>query len=176
MQAEVGVPSFVERGFHLAYGKDAGDFRFNVMAILTVVALGLYAASGYAVILIFAATTACTAYFFYPLKERKPRIGGGEYGVFIDGFGLISWRAVNDIKLVTYANRFNETDELQFFLKVPLDKALLADWRHLPVWRLLMKLPWTMTHDNVVRIPLDPFEVPADEVHRQFMRLWKYYR
>lgn len=176
MQADGDVPKFVEQGFNLAYGKDAGDFRFNVMAVLTVLAFGLYAASGYAIILIIAAATGCTAYFFYPLKERKPRIGGGEYGVFIDGFGLISWRAINDIKIVTYANRFNESDELQFFLKVPLDRALLVDWRRLPIWRLLMKLPWTMTHDNVIRIPFEPFEVPAEDVLRHFMRLWKYYR
>jgi hypothetical protein len=176
MLAEVRVPEFIERGFHLAYSKDAGDFRFNVMVIFTVLAGVLFAASGHALILIFAAVTGCTAYYFYPLIERKPRIGGGEYGVFIDGFGLIAWRAIGDIKVVTYANRFNETDELQFCLNAPLDQALLVDWRHLPIWRLLMKLPWFMTPDNVVRIELAPFAPPADEIHRQFIRLWKYYR
>ncbi len=176
MPAEVPVPEFVERGYHLAYAKDAGDFRFNVMAILSVLAFGMFAATGYDAILVFAVVTACVAYYFYPLKERKPRIGAGQYGIFIDGFGLISWRAIADIQLVTHASRFSETDELQIRLKASLDNALLADWRRLPIWRLLMKLPWTMTYDNVVRIQLAPFAPPPEEIQWQFARLWRYYR
>ncbi|NJM35083.1 MAG: hypothetical protein HC850_10685 [Rhodomicrobium sp.] len=176
MPSEVPVPEFVERGYHLAYAKDAGDFRFNVMAILTALAFGMYAATGYDALLVFAAAVGCVAYYFYPLKERKPRIGAGQYGIFIDGFGLISWRAIADIQQVTHATRFSETDELQIRLKTSLDNALLADWRRLPVWRLLMKLPWTMTYDNVVRIPLAPFAEPPETIHWQFVRLWKYYR
>jgi hypothetical protein len=176
MQSDAQVPDFVERGYHLAYAKDAGDFRFNVMAVIAVIAFGMFAATGYDVILVFAALTGCVAYYFYPLKERKPRIGAGQYGIFIDGFGLISWRAIADIQKITYASRFNETDELQIRLKTSLDNALLADWRRLPIWRLLMKLPWTMTYDNVVRIPLAPFAPAPDDIQRQFFRLWKYYR
>lgn len=176
MQSEPQVPDFVERGYHLAYAKDAGDFRFNVMAVLTALAFGLFAATGYDALLVFGAVTGCVAYYFYPLKERKPRIGAGQYGIFIDGFGLISWRAIADIQKITYASRFNETDELQIRLKTSLDQALLADWRRLPIWRLLMKLPWTMTYDNVVRIPLAPFGPPPDDIQRQFFRLWKHYR
>jgi hypothetical protein len=177
MQAEAPLPSFVERSFNLAYGKDAGDFRFNVMVILTVVALVLFAAAGHSILLVFAALTGCVAYYFYPLIERKPRIGAGEYGVFVDGFGLIAWRAIGDIQLVTFASRFDETHELQLRLKTSLAQALMADWRRLPVWRLLMKLPWSMTHDNVVRIALEPFApVLPEEIHRQFVRQWKYYR
>lgn len=175
MQAEP-TPEFVERGFHLAYAKDAGDFRFNVMVIITVVAGAAFAGTGYNALLILSTLTGCAAYYFYPLKERKPRIGAGEYGVFIDGFGLIAWRAIGDIALVTYASRFEETHELQFRLKTSLSQALMADWRHMPVWRLLMKLPWAMGHDNAVRIALAPFAPPPDEIHQQFLRLWKFYR
>lgn len=176
MQADAEVPEFVERGYHLHYAKDAGDFRFNVMAILTALAIGMFAATGYDMLVVVGATTGCVAYYFYPLKERKPRIGAGQYGIFVDGFGLIGWRAIGDIQLVTHATRFSETDELQIRLKTSLDNALLADWRRLPIWRLLMKLPWTMSYDNVVRIPLAPFGSPPDEIQRQFRRLWKYYR
>jgi hypothetical protein len=176
-EAPPETPEFVERGYHLAYGKDAGDFRFNVMVIFTLLLLAMFAGTGYGALLPFAVFTACTAYYFYPLKERKPRIGAGEYGVFIDGFGLIAWRAIGDIVLVTYASRFEETYELQFRLKMPLAQALLADWRRrLPIWRLLMKLPWSMTHDNTVRVALAPFAPPPEDIHRQFQRLWKYYR
>ena len=85
-------------------------------------------------------------------------------------------RAIADIQKITFASRFNETDELQIRLKTSLDQALLADWRRLPIWRLLMKLPWTMTYDNVVRIPLAPFGPPPDDIQRQFFRLWKHFR
>ncbi len=177
MQAAAKVPAFVERNFNLPYGPDAGDFRFNVMAILTVLAGVLFAATGYDAILVVGAATGCTAYYFYPLMDKKkPRIGAGQYGVFIDGFGLISWRAISDVQLVTYATRFNEDHELHFRLRVPLDRALLADWRDLPIWRLLMKLPWKMSHDNVVRIPLAPFHPPPEDIHHEFHRLWHYYR
>jgi hypothetical protein len=176
MQSDAQVPEFIERGYHLPYGRDAGDFRFNVMAILTVLAFGMFLATGYNSLLVVGAATGCVTYYFYPLKERKPRIGAGQYGIFIDGFGLIAWRAIGDIQLVTFATRFSETDELQIRLKTSMDQALLADWRGLPIWRLLMKLPWTMSHDNVVRIPLAPFAPPPADIHRQFQRLWKYYR
>jgi hypothetical protein len=176
MQTDAQVPEFVERGYHLAYGKDAGDFRFNVMAIIAVLAFGMYGATGYDALAAVGAATGCVAYYFWPLKERKPRIGAGQYGIFIDGFGLIAWRAIGDIQLVTYASRFSDTDELQIRLKTPLDNALLVDWRKLPIWRLLMKLPWTMSYDNVVRIPLPPFAQPPEEIFVQFQRLWKYYR
>jgi hypothetical protein len=177
MQAEAKVPDFIERSFHLPYGPDAGDFRFNVMAILTVLAAVLFFATGYNTLVVVGAATGCTAYYFWPLVDKKtPRIGGGQYGVFIDGFGLISWRAISDVQLITYATRFNEEHELQFRLRASLDRALLADWRALPVWRLLMKLPWTMTHENVVRIALAPFAPPPEDIHREFERLWKYYR
>ena len=176
MQADAQVPEFIERGYHLPYGRDAGDFRFNVMAIITVLACGMFLATGYDALLVVGAATGCVTYYFYPLKERKPRIGAGQYGIFIDGFGLISWRAIGDIQQVTFATRFSETDELQIRLKTSLDQALLVDWRDLPIWRLLMKLPWTMSHDNVVRISLAPFASPPEDIHRQFDRLWKYYR
>lgn len=176
MQDGAPVPDFVEQGFHLRYGKDAGDFRFKVMVFVTAVALLLFAATRYNALLAFAVSTAAIAYYFYPLIERKPRIGAGEYGVFIDGFGLVAWRAVADVRLVTLATRFEETHELQFHLKTSLSQALLADWRRLPIWRLLMKLPWSMTADNVVHIELAPFAPPPEYIHERFMRLWKYYR
>ena len=94
------------------------------------------------------------------------RLGANQYGLFIDGFGLISWRAFSDVGLVTYSVRTLEMEELQIQLKQPLASALLVDWRRLPIWRLLMRLPWTMGYDNIVRVNLQPFAPPADEVTR----------
>ena len=67
-------------------------------------------------------------------------------------------------------------EELHIKLKQPVQSALLADWRRLRIWRLLMRLPWTMGYDNIVRINLQPFAPPADQIHRTIFRMWKFYR
>ena len=66
--------------------------------------------------------------------------------------------------------------ELQIVLNVPLGSALVVDWRKQPISRLLMRLPWCMDHSGVVRVNLDPLDQPADEIHRTFLRMWRYYR
>jgi len=164
-----------EDGFALAYSSESGDLRFNIMAFFAVIALGFYLYTGYDALLAVAVASGCAAYYFYPLIEKKPRLGANQYGVFIDGFGLIGWRSIGDIAIVTYATRLLETTELQFRLTQPLDSALLADWRRMPIWRLLMKLPWSMTYDNVVRVSLEPFAPPHEDIHRSFVRMKKFY-
>jgi hypothetical protein len=66
--------------------------------------------------------------------------------------------------------------ELQIVLNAPLSSALVADWRKQPSYRLLMRLPWRMSHNGVVRVNLEPFDQPADGIHRTFLRMWRYYR
>jgi hypothetical protein len=67
-------------------------------------------------------------------------------------------------------------EELHIKLKQPLASALMADWRRLAIWRLLMRLPWAMTYDNIVRINLQPFAPPAEDITRTIERMWRYYR
>jgi hypothetical protein len=164
-----------ERGYVLAYGKDSGDFSFNIMAFLAVLMFGLSILAASPPLLMPAVAAACIAYFYYPLKERTPRIGAGQYGIFIDGLGLIGWRAISDIKTEAITSRLGDIYELHITLNRPLEDALLADWRRLPIWRLLMKLPWNMSDDYTVRIPLKPFEPPAQEIRSKFIRLWDYF-
>ena len=66
--------------------------------------------------------------------------------------------------------------ELQIKLKQPLGSALVADWRKVPWYRRLMRLPWRMDHKNVIRITLDPFDREPDEIHRNMQRMWRHYR
>ena len=40
----------------------------------------------------------------------------------------------------------------------------------------LMRLPWRMSHTNMVRINVEPFDQPPDMIHRTFLRMWCYYR
>jgi hypothetical protein len=57
-----------------------------------------------------------------------------------------------------------------------LSNALVADWRKQPFHRSLMRLPWSMGASNVVRVNLEPFNQPPEEIERTLVRLWRYYR
>ena len=61
-------------------------------------------------------------------------------------------------------------------LVVKIGSALVVDWRKQPRWRLLMRLPWRMSHDKILRVNLEPFDQPPDAIHRTFLRMWRYYR
>jgi hypothetical protein len=39
-----------------------------------------------------------------------------------------------------------------------------------------MRLPWSMGQSNVVRLNLEPFSDPPEEIQRTLVRLWRYYR
>ena len=98
------------------------------------------------------------------------------FPAFIQAFGLIRWRAITQIDLVEIAERAMTVHELQIALNGPLGSALVADWRKRPAYRLLMRLPWRMDHRGVVRVNLEPFDRTPDEIHRTFLRMWRYYR
>ena len=164
------------RGFALAYGANRGGFRFYFMAFVALMCFGLYVSGGHRLLLPASMGVAAVAYYFYPLIEGRPRIGANEYGVFCDGLGLIPWREVNDILLRTYAVRSMENKELHIQLKRDLDHALIADWRRQPLYRILMKLPWKLGPDHLIRIWLEPFSQDPEQIHNTMTRLWRYYR
>jgi hypothetical protein len=169
------LPSYLQQGFILPYSR-AEAARFHVLAAITAGTFAAWLTWGYLLLSITAILAGCSAYYFFPFTESRVRLGANQYGFFIDGFGLISWRAISDVSLVTYSVRTLEMEELHIRLKQPVGAALLADWRRLPIWRLLMRLPWTMGYDNIVRINLQPFAPPADEITRTVQRMWRYYR
>lgn len=145
-------------GFALGYAGGKGRFRVYIMAGLAALFLAVFIARGGLAALALSALAASSAYYFYPLIETsKPRLGANQYGVFVDGFGVIAWRAIAEIALQTHAVRSIEIHELHIKLSQPLARALTIDWRKLPLHRILMRLPWTMTPDGVVRINLEPF-------------------
>lgn len=163
-------------GFGVPYGQDKGSFRVYLMAFFAAVLFIIFFATATPLALVTALPALGTAYYFYPLIEPRPRLGANQYGIFIDGFGVIAWRAISDIRLQTKAIRSIEVVELQIQLSQPLSTALVIDWRRLPYYRLLMKLPWTMTHENLVRIKMEPFGAPPDDVLNRLMRMWRYFR
>ncbi len=175
MARRPGLPAYLQEGFILPYSRTEAP-RFHVLAFIAAASLAAWITWGYQLLSILAVLAGCSAYYFFPFTESRVRLGANQYGLFIDGFGLIAWRAIAEVNLVTYSVRTLEMEELHIKLKQPVQSALLADWRRLSIWRLLMRLPWTMGYDNIVRINLQPFAPPAAQIHHTIERMWKFYR
>jgi hypothetical protein len=164
-------------GYSVAYQREDTNFPVYVTAALAAIFFTAAWITGAVYWLALAAMTAGFTYYNIPLLETgRPTIGANQYGIFIQAFGLIRWRAIEHIDLVQIAERAMTVHELQIGLNAPLGSALVADWRKQPVYRLPMRLPWCMDHRGKVRINLEPFDQPADEIHRTFLRMWRYYR
>lgn len=169
------LPAYLKEGFVLSYGREEAG-RFHALAAITAVAGAAYVAYGAEFLLAIAVLAGCAAYYFFPFTERRVRLGANQYGLFIDGLGLLDWRAIAEVNLINYSIRTIDIQELQIKLRVPMNSALLVDWRRLPIWRLLMRLPWSMGYDEIIRVKLQPFSTPGDQIHAAVKRLWRYYR
>jgi hypothetical protein len=164
-------------GYAVAYGRDDSYFPVYITAALAAIFLTAAWITGALYWLALAIAAAGFTYYNIPLLETgRPTIGANQYGIFIQAFGLIRWRAIERIDLAEIAERAMTVHELQIALNAPLGSALVADWRKQPRYRLLMRLPWRMSNNNVVRVNLEPFDQPADVIHRTFLRMWRYYR
>lgn len=164
-------------GYTVAYGGDDTQFPIYACGLIgaALIAGGFVRQS--AIMFVIGTLFTAVAYYNFPLIETgRPRIGANQYGVFIDGLGLIRWRAFERIELVPIATRAMTLNELHLVLREPINTALVADWRKLPLYRLAMRLPWKMGPGNVVRVILDPLAQPPDEIHRTLSRMWRYYR
>lgn len=165
-----------QTGFAIGYARDKGTFRVFVSFALFVVFACVWYFYSSELALGVAVFFVLTAYYFFPLVETdKVRLGAGEYGLFIEGFGVVPWRAIGEVRLSTYAVRTIQVNELLIQLSKPLPKALMADWRSLPFYRLLMKLPWSMGRDNVVRVNLEPFAGSPDKIVAALKRARRFY-
>ena len=164
-------------GYTVAYRRT--DIAFPVIAMAL-------AAAGFAVAafatrqgywLVGAVASGAAAYHNWPLLEKgRPTIGANQYGIFIQGLGLIRWRAVKRIDLVESPARSMMLHELDIELAAPLATALVADWRKRPLHRQLMRLPWSRAGAALIRINLDAFDKPAEDIHATLLRMWRYYR
>ena len=164
-------------GYSVTYNRDEIQFPVYVIAALAAILFAAAWVTGQTLWLVLGAAAAGVTYYNYPLLESKrPTLGANQYGIFIQGFGLVRWRAIDRIDLVAIAERANTVYELQIGLNMLLGSALVADWRKLPFYRSLMRLPWSMGQSNVVRVNLEPFSEPPEEIHRTLVRLWRYYR
>jgi hypothetical protein len=164
-------------GYSVAYSRDDTYFPVYVTAALAAIFLTVAWITGAIYWLLPAVAAAGFTYYNIPLLETgRPTIGANQYGIFIQAFGLIRWRAIERIDVAEIAERAMTVHELQIVLNAPLRSALVVDWRKQPMHRLLMRLPWRMDHAGAVRINLEPFDQPSDVIHGTFLRMWRYYR
>ncbi|MCB1484759.1 MAG: hypothetical protein KDJ17_07690 [Hyphomicrobiaceae bacterium] len=116
-------------------------------------------------------------YYNLPLLETgKPRLGAGQYGLFLEGLGLLQWRAIDAVDIVENEFRGTLYRDLEIALKVPVEAALILDWRDRSPVRRFMRLPWSWKARGIIRIPLDVLDKPPREVHAAVVRMWRFYR
>lgn len=164
-------------GYTVNYNRDEGPFPVYAVGFIAAALLaGAFATRNWALFSLGLVAFAFAYYNFPRTETARPRLGANQYGIFIEGFGIIHWRAVDRIELAVIAVRALTLHELQITLRQPLHSALIADWRKVPWYRMLMRLPWKMAHNNVVRITLDPFDREPEDIHRTLLRMWRYYR
>jgi hypothetical protein len=164
-------------GYAVTYNRDEIQFPVYVVAMMAAALLAAAVVTGKTLWVVLGVIATAIAYYNFPLLESaRPTLGANQYGIFIQGFGLIRWRAIDRIGVIEIAQRASTINELQIGLNMTLSNALVADWRKQPFWRSLMRLPWSMSQSNVVRVNLEPFNQPPEEIERTLVRLWRYYR
>jgi len=164
-------------GYSVAYEREELQFPVYVVGFVAACLAAAGIALDNVILIALALVASGYAYHHYPLLETgKPRIGASQYGIFAEGLGVISWRAIERIDLVWSEIRGSASRELHILLREPLERALLADWRKRPMYRVLMRQPWTMADKAIIRIPLDVFDHPADDIHHTFTRMLNFYR
>lgn len=164
-------------GYTVAYEREEIFFPVYVVTFVAVALMALGLIKDLPILYALAVVPAGAAYYNLPLLETgRPRIGAGQYGLFIEGLGLVSWRSIDAIEIAETMQRGDVTRDLAIALKQPIPEALLADWRRRPIARKLMRLPWKKASKTAIRIPLDILDRPAEEIHATLLRMWRYYR
>jgi hypothetical protein len=164
-------------GYTVAYEREEIQFPVYVVCFIGAVLTTIGFAIDNAFLIALALFAFGFAYYNFPLLETgKPRIGAGQYGIFAEGLGIIGWRSIKALELVPVEMRGSLSNELRIVLEAPLERALIADWRKRPFYRYLMRLPWTAASGDIIRIPLDVFDRPADEIMHSFRRMMGFFR
>lgn len=163
-------------GYSVVYGKDEIYFPVYVLAFVAAACLAGAWVTGQTLWLVFGLAAAGLTYYNFPLLEQRAILGGNQYGIFVQGFGVIRWSAISGLELVRLPSRAVTFHVLDIMLKVPLRNALVSDWRDQPFHRSLMRMQWTMPQHNIVRVKLEPFDQEPEDIHATLMRMWRHYR
>ncbi len=164
-------------GYVVAYEREDLSFPVYLVAVVACLFLAAGIVKGIPILSALALAPAAYAFHNIPLLETgKPRLGAGQYGLFIEGLGLVQWSAFEEIALVPADVRGVAGHDLVISLKGDLNEALILDWRNRPLARRFMRLPWALKRPNAIRIPLDIMDRPVGEIHQTILRMWRYYR
>src|SRR6201987_3406158 len=110
-------------GYSVAYGRDDVYFPVYITAALALIFLTAAWIMDAPYWLVPAVAAAAFTYYNIPLLETgRPTIGANQYGIFIQAFGLIRWRAVERIDLAEIAERAMTVHELQIVLSASLGR------------------------------------------------------
>ncbi|WP_290989036.1 hypothetical protein [Hyphomicrobium sp.] len=163
-------------GYTVAYEREEIQFPVYVVCLIGASLATIGIAIDNVILIALSLMALGFGYYNYPLLETgKPRVGCGQYGIFAEGLGIVAWRSIKEIELKAIDIRGSTSNELRITLLDPLERALLVDWRRRPFYRFLMRLPWSFSK-SVIRIPLDVFDRPADEIMRSFTRMMSFYK
>jgi hypothetical protein len=164
-------------GYTVAYEREEIQFPVYVVGLIGAVMATIGVAIDNIFLIALSLFAFGFAYYNFPLLETgKPRIGAGQYGVFAEGLGIIAWKSIKQIEMVPVDIRGSTSHELRVTLEESLDRALIADWRKRPFYRYLMRLPWNAASNDVIRVPLDVFDKPPDEIVHSFTRMMGFFR
>lgn len=164
-------------GYVVAYEREQLSFPVYLVAMVACIFFAAGFIHGLPIVAAVGLAPAAYAFYNIPLLETgKPRLGAGQYGLFVEGLGLIQWNAIDTIDIAPVDVRGVPCHDLMLTLKTAVNEALLVDWRRRSPLRRLMRVPWSLRKGNRVRIPLDVMDRPYMEVHQTFQRLWRHYR
>jgi hypothetical protein len=164
-------------GYTVAYEQEEIQFPVYAVAVIAAVFLAAGVINASPWLLMLAVLPVSAVYYNFPLIETgRPRLGAGQYGLFVEGLGLVQWRAIDQIEMVPTDMRGITSHELHVSLKMPIGDALILDWRDRPLLRKAMRMPWSMKSPMIIRIALDVLDRPNTEIHETFLRMWRFYR
>lgn len=164
-------------GFTVAYEQDELQFPVWVLILLAVVLFLTSLSQGSFVLMMLSAALGGFAFHSFPLLEAgATRLGANHDGFFIDGLGRIGWRFIDAISLADVIVRGNLYKEADIALSAPLATALLDDARCQPLHRRLMRKPFYLKSNTEIRVPLDIFDRPPDDIVASLVRIWVHNR
>lgn len=164
-------------GYIVAYEQEEIQFPVYVLFVIALAFIAAAVVMQMPILMPLGLLALGFAYYNYPLLETgRPRIGAGQYGVFLEGLGIIAWGAVEGIEEGYENTRGVEHSIMLIKLRQPVERALIADWRERPIWRFMMRLPWTMPDKETVRVPLDILDRPSGDILKSFVRMMTFYR
>ena len=164
-------------GYTVAYDREEIQFPVYILILVGAAMIAGGIAKGIVILFALGLCALGFAYHNFPLLETgRPRLGAGEYGMLLEGLGIISWRGIKSIDLVPVHGRGVIDLELHIDIRPPLDSALIADWRKRSPLRILMRLPWSMNGKTIVRVPLGILDRPAEEIHSALLGMLRFYR